>query len=57
MIFRSVKVAEWPPFWRELLSWFTICSLYFDIVILVIFHFGFVILVIPTLVSRAGLWF
>ena len=27
VIFSSVKVAEWPPFGRELLTLFTICSL------------------------------
>ena len=26
--FRSVWVAEWPPFWKELLTRLTLCSLY-----------------------------
>ena len=37
-----VKIAEWPPFGRELPIWFIVCSLcILLIVILVIFHFGF----------------
>ena len=43
MILSKAKVAEWPPFGRELLIRFTVCYLFIltVIVILVIYHFGF----------------
>ena len=43
MILSRVKVAEWPPFRRELLIRFTVFSLFIltIIVILVIYHFCF----------------
>ena len=38
----SVKVVEWPPFWKELLTRLTVFSLYICIfVILDISYFGF----------------
>ena len=36
IIFSSVVIAEWPPFRKELLTRLTICSLFFDFVVLVI---------------------
>ena len=43
MFYTVVKVAEWPPFGRELLIRFTICSLcfFYFFVFLVISHLGF----------------
>ena len=38
IILSMVKVAEWPPFWKELLIPLTVCYLF---VILIISHFGF----------------
>ena len=42
IILSSAKVVEWSPFWKELLTLLTICSLYIlTIAILVICSFGF----------------
>ena len=47
--FSSVYVAEWPPFWKELLTRLTVCSLY----ILTICNFSY----FPFMVLMAGFGF
>ena len=54
IILGSVKVAEWPPFWKQLLSKLTICSLCIMSSCCFISHFCFKDRIVVMIVSIPG---